>query len=71
MPSGLTFSFIASQTQAQRSVLCYMVRRFRGDGTAVLTFPAAFTVCTQQLSESGAWLFPAAGSDQWLCARPQ
>ena len=71
MPSGLRFSFIASQTQAQRSVLCCVVCRFKGDGTAVLTFPVAFTDCTQQLPESGAWLFPAAGSDLWLCARPQ
>lgn len=49
-------------------VLC--VDRFRADGRAVLTHPAPFTHCTQRLEASGAWMFPAADSAEWLCARP-
>ncbi|BDA43062.1 probable mitochondrial ribonuclease P catalytic subunit at C-terminar half [Coccomyxa sp. Obi] len=45
--------------------------RFTASGEAVLTHPAPFTVCTQHLKASNAWMFPSADSDQWLCARPQ
>ena len=45
-------------------------RRFRGNGRAELTYPAAFTVCTQRLEGSGAWIFPSADSQEWLCAHP-
>ncbi|EIE26949.1 hypothetical protein COCSUDRAFT_59444 [Coccomyxa subellipsoidea C-169] len=44
--------------------------KFAPKGRAVLTHPAPYTVCTQHLLVSNAWLFPSAESDQWLCARP-
>ena len=50
--------------------VCCIWRRFQGDGRAELSYPAAFTVCTQRLAGSGAWMFPAADSQEWLCAHP-
>jgi proteinaceous RNase P len=44
---------------------------FTPDASAppVLTYPAPYTSCVQQLP-NGAWMFPRADGGPWLCAKP-